>query len=80
MITDFREQCRYDMAEGMHEPTRQRCFNQGSDARLAGDPIEACPFPPGDPAWAHWCEGWRHVDQHWAVDNGYPKPKRKLRQ
>ena len=78
----FREQCRRDMREGMHEMTRQRLFNKGCDARLAGDAIESCPYPPGDPAWVYWCEGWNHVDRFWAIDDGHhghPKPKRKVR-
>lgn len=73
-------QYRFEMSvEGMREPTRQRCFNQGSDGRLAGDSIEQCPYAPGSPAWSAWCEGWNHCDRFWCVDEVSPKPKRKVR-
>ena len=41
-------------------------FNQGSDARLRGEPLLACPY---DPAMSRaWYRGWRDVDANLGAD------------
>lgn len=39
-------------------------FNSGCDARLAGLPLEACPYRSGVSR-AEWARGWRDVNDHW---------------
>jgi hypothetical protein len=43
-------------------------FNQGSDARLRGQPMTANPFSSGYPEWRYWLMGWQDVDEHWGND------------
>jgi hypothetical protein len=55
---------------------RARAFGAGSDARLAGLPLSACPH---DPLWERalseaWRRGWWDVDAHWAADALWPHP------
>ena len=42
-------------------------FNQGSDARLRGDPLDSCPIDRHVllSTWNQWLAGWLHCDQHW---------------
>lgn len=52
---------RPETAPSCHDPYP---FNQGSDARLRGEPEGACPYAAG--TWASaWRRGWRDVDEHW---------------
>jgi hypothetical protein len=51
-----------------------RAFGRGSDARLAGLPLAACPH---DPLWQRplaeaWRRGWLDVDRYWAQDALWP--------
>jgi len=37
---------------------RGEAFWQGYDARLIGEPQDACPYPADTPKAAEWLEGW----------------------
>jgi ribosome modulation factor len=41
-----------------------RCFNEGSDARLAGRRPEDCPYENGSER-SHWILGWKDVHLFW---------------
>ena len=41
-------------------------FGQGCDARIAGEPMSACPYSP--PLARFWHAGWRHANRFWSVD------------
>ena len=46
-------------------------FNRGCDARLAGQPVTACPYDI--PQYRHlWKQGWWHVQRHWGRDAKWP--------
>jgi hypothetical protein len=45
-----------------------RVFNSGSDARLAGKPETANPYPSDTPMRIYWFRGWFHVDTFWGCD------------
>ena len=52
-----------------------RAFNRGSDARLAGRPLSANPYPatPEDGRqWQNWRYGWQHADASWGLDAKWP--------
>jgi ribosome modulation factor len=49
-----------------------RAFNRGSDARLAGLPRSANPYPHDDPCRALWRQGWQDVATWWAVEALWP--------
>lgn len=52
-----------------------RAFNEGSDARLAGEPVTANPYTKReDTAYFAWRAGWRDVDHYWPR----PLPSRPL--
>lgn len=44
-----------------------RAFNLGSDARLAGQPIDANPYSRAESYWKRWREGWQDVNLHWCA-------------
>lgn len=50
---------------------KSRAFGEGSDARLAGKPLTACPYPPGDQM-NYWVLGWRHLAREWGLDAKWP--------
>ncbi len=43
---------------------QDRAFNQGSDARLAGEPLERCPLVATGLV-MYWRWGWADVERHW---------------
>jgi ribosome modulation factor len=47
---------------------RARAFGKGCDARLAGLPLAACPYPEQDYLATAWRAGWLDVDRFWAAD------------
>lgn len=51
-----------------------RAFGLGCDARLAGLPLSACPFPcrGGAEMGYWWRRGWRDVHYYWSADALWP--------
>lgn len=49
-----------------------RAFGAGSDARIAGRPPSANPFPREDWLYFQWRKGWRHADAEWGLDARRP--------
>lgn len=54
---------RYSEAKYAESP--DSFFGRGCDARLAGHPVEACPYEPSGYAFIQWVAGWRHVHTYW---------------
>ena len=53
------------MPETVYEdPETAAAFSKGSDARIAGLPLVACPFPSSAAARA-WRSGYKDVQNHW---------------
>jgi len=48
-----------------------KCFNDGSDARLMGLPLEDCPYLINFEIYL-WSEGWHNVDKFWGKDARWP--------
>lgn len=55
--------------------TRQRAFNEGCDARLAGKPTSVNPYSIHFLERRFWLRGWRDVDKNWG--KSLPASKRK---
>jgi ribosome modulation factor len=51
---------------------RARAFGKGCDARLAGLPLAACPYPAGEDMAVAWTRGWWDVDRFWACNALWP--------
>lgn len=46
-----------------------KAFNEGSDARIAGRPQSANPYPfTAQNPYRSWLRGWQHVDREWGKD------------
>ena len=55
-----------------------RCFNEGSDARLRGEPLTACPYYGSDQR-DYYRMGWMDVEMNWGEKSMYPvKPLPKV--
>ena len=50
--------------EKLLQPEVVRAFNLGSDARIAGLPLTACPYPSAVEAKA-WRSGFHDAEDHW---------------
>lgn len=47
-------------------------FNKGSDARLRGEPVTACPYSWDESQSTAWRAGFLSVDKHWGIDARWP--------
>lgn len=55
-----------------------KAFNQGCDARLAGEPITWCQYDYGELR-KYWKNGWRDVDKNWGKSSkGFVKSLAKI--
>lgn len=43
-------------------------FNYGSDARIAGTPLESFPYPNSTHEQRQWFSGWIHAHTYWGKD------------
>lgn len=46
------------------EEVRAKAFNEGSDARIAGDPFDSCAYKRKTMAWYNWRWGWMDVHRY----------------
>lgn len=50
---------------GIDDGALARAFNAGSDARIAGLPVRACPFIGAGHEATYWRAGYDDVSDHW---------------
>ena len=66
----------------MASEDRNRAFNVGCEARLAGKSIMSNPYDSGGTEYLYWAMGWRDVHHHWGQWNKnapkLPKVERAL--
>lgn len=51
---------------------RARCFNRGSDARIAGRGLGSNPHQPNSVEAHSWVEGWLDAQNFWGTDAKWP--------
>jgi hypothetical protein len=51
---------------------REKAFNEGSDARIAGIPLAANPYLTGSGYYSYWRMGWKDVESNWGQDAFWP--------
>lgn len=52
-------------SNGGYDNKCQRAFNEGSDARIAGETPAANPHLIGTQEAIYWQQGWEDVNKHW---------------
>lgn len=53
-------------------PEHARAFGEGSDARLRGLGMAACPYPPSHTCREFWILGYRHIAAWWGIEAKWP--------
>lgn len=57
-----------------YQSLEARAFNRGSDARLAGVPLNQNPYPSDTPDRTAWLRGWIDADMFWGIEVRNAKP------
>lgn len=55
----------------MKAEERDKLFNEGCDARLAGASLDSCPYQFAEEM-IYWRAGWNDLDRNWGADAKWP--------